>query len=166
MQISGWTKEFPSTICQDNSNQYSPYDRSILFSVYSAVRQKTSCSTQLPVLSALDTKTTFPSVLTPTLCPVSQQRKLLLLLLLKGQSWAAVWEKVKKRTDKSLWGVFWLPNHLSSSWELSSQSQETPCYSYSVDKTAADSHFTPAVVVWTQPPNRRGKIPNISTCRD
>lgn len=57
--------------------------------------------------SAYLQKQLSPSVLTPTLCPVSQQRKLLLLLLLlEGQSWAAVWEKVTERTDKSLWGVF------------------------------------------------------------
>lgn len=70
-------------------------------------------------------KTTFPSALTPTLCPVSQQRK---LLLLEGQSLAAVWEKIREPV-----GSFLLPNHLPSSWELSSQSQETPCYSYSVN---------------------------------
>lgn len=36
--------------------------------------------------------------------PLSQWRKL--LLLMEGQSWTAVWEKVREWSDKSLWGFF------------------------------------------------------------
>lgn len=67
-------------------------------------KQQHTASCPCPICTGQ--KTTFPSVLTPTLCPVSQQRKLLLLLLLEGQCWTEVWEKVKEGTDKSLWGVF------------------------------------------------------------
>ena len=72
-------------------------------------------------------------------------------VVLKGQSWAAVWGRKKKRKrdrmdKRSLWGVFLTPRtilHTHSPWELTSLSQETPCYSYPVDKTAARSHFLP-----------------------